>query len=172
MSALDQCGHQEIQRRGWIWEELSSWWTGYEKWGEEGTRGDLGVFIKQQCGCHGIYWDREGKGENRLALCVVYQSWIDKSKEMSNLNRIFLPDTKGENWARAKAESTFSLFSIVETQGILWSCPSRDWGMRKELWGGVDLNHSWNTEYMKDGRRVCMILRRAQSRRKKVKKIW
>lgn len=39
---------------------------------------------------------------NRLALCVVYQSWIDKSKEMSNLNRIFLPDTKGENWARSQ----------------------------------------------------------------------
>ena len=116
--ALDQCGHQETERRGWIWEPLSSWWIGYEKWGEEGTRGDPGVLIKQQCGCHGIYWDREGKGENRLALCMVYQSWIDKSKEMSNLNCIFLPDTKGEIWARAKDESTFSLFSIIETQGI------------------------------------------------------
>lgn len=106
-----------------------------------------------------VWWSwhllRQGRQRgNRLALCVVYQSWVDKSKEMSNLNCIFLPDTKGENWARAKAESTFSLFSIVETQGILWSCPSRDWGMRKELWGRVDLNHNRNTEHMKDGRRV------------------
>lgn len=26
--------------------------------------------------------------------------------------------------------------------------------MRKELWGGVDLNYKGNTEYMKDGRRI------------------
>ena len=26
--------------------------------------------------------------------------------------------------------------------------------MKKELWGGVDLNHNGNIEYMKDGKRI------------------
>lgn len=58
----------------------------------KGIRGGPGVLIKHQCGCQAIYYDREDRGKNRLALrtCAhVYRGWIDKSKEMSSLNCIF-----------------------------------------------------------------------------------